>query len=173
MTGQKVCRVHGGSAPRAIAAAKRRQEEEKLRRQLTHLGFEIEADPFDTILAQVREAAANVAYLRQRVQELTEIYGQVLSVSNSGALVATGEAKEHILVKMYNEERTALLRACKMAIDSGIAERTVKIAEQQSTMIVTVILAVLDSQQLGLTDEQKGTAKQLAAEQIRRLASAN
>jgi hypothetical protein len=68
---------------------------------------------------------------------------------------------------MYNEERDRLAKMAKMAIDAGIAERQVQIAEQQGEMIVTIIVQVLDDPLLKLSEEKRLLARRLAAKHLR------
>ncbi len=57
---------------------------------------------------------------------------------------------------MYQAERQHLVRAAKAAIDAGVAERQVRLAEQQGQLIAEVMRKILDDR--GLTPEQQREA---------------
>lgn len=60
-------------------------------------------------------------------------------------------------------------RVAKMALDAGIEERLVRLAEGQATLIVQTLRNVLA--QLDLTPEQLAKAQQLAASEFRLLSA--
>lgn len=141
------CWLHGGRTPNGQAAATR----EAATNALEKLGVPIEADPQQALLSQVWEAMGNVAFLRARVQSL----GTVVSGADH-----LGDHRPHVLVAMYNEERDRLARICRMAIEAGIAERAIALAEFQADAIVVVVTRVLDSLDLprAKREQAQGTA---------------
>lgn len=135
-------------------------------------------DPFDALLGEVHEAAGNVAFLRQLVQQL-DVHPSVEISTDPDENPLTvkkgiygpdmnGYESPHVLVKMYNEERDRLTRSSKMAIDCGIAERQVKVAERQAEIIASIILALCADPRLGLTQEKQIEARRIAGELMRR-----
>jgi hypothetical protein len=72
MAGQAVCRMHGGAAGRARAAAARRTARAEAVAQLRGLGRPVAVEPAEAMVAMVHEAAGNVAFLRAQVQHLGE-----------------------------------------------------------------------------------------------------
>lgn len=149
------CKMHGGTSPNGAKHARR----EAAQQALAKLGVAIETDPQTALLGQVWEAMGNVAFLRGRVQELEQ------AVSGRDH---NGDGKPHVLVVMYGEERDRLAKICKLAIDAGIAERAIAIAEQQADAIVAVINRVLDS--LALDPDAREGAQKVAADALREFA---
>jgi hypothetical protein len=64
--------------------------------------------------------------------------------------------KPSVWVELYQEERRMLARVCKMALDAGVNERAVRVAEQQGELLAGVIKAILED--LELTKEQRQSA---------------
>lgn len=142
------CWLHLGNAPGQKKAAQKVLATRALRR----LGVPIpDADPADQLLQMVREAAGNVAFLRDLVATLLDppelarvraglvdgtlvddpearvLYAEMLHVSG----VLTGEAKPHVLVAMYDAERDRLVRYSSEAMRAGLEERLVRVRESQ------------------------------------------
>lgn len=69
----------------------------------------------------------------------------------SGHIYASGE-QIAALAQLESAERDRCARYCKLAIDAGLAERQVRLAEQQGRLLEHVLSGVLGD--LGLTDEQ-------------------
>jgi len=59
-------------------------------------------------------------------------------------------------VKLYQQERQKGVRASEVAIRAGIAERHVRIAEQQTSDVVAIIRATLN--EIGVTPQQQAQA---------------
>ncbi len=64
---------------------------------------------------------------------------------------------------------TELLDWQKMAIDAGLAEKQVRLAERQGQIIAQIFTTVLDDDTLGLSHEQRDAGRSLAARQLRAL----
>lgn len=157
--GATVCRVHGGNARQVRAKAAERVAEAELRVKLDKLGISIETDPLTALLGQVWESAGNLSFLREKVQEL----GQDLMVSTAFGPFLDG------YVKLYNEERERLAKMAKLALDAGVSERQVRLAEQQGAMVADLIRKVLDDPDLGLSPEQQERGRAIASSQLRLL----
>lgn len=72
---------------------------------------------------------------------------------------------------MWSEERDRAARLAKMAIDAGLAEKQVRIAEKQGQVIAQIFTTVLDDVTLGLSREQRDAGRAVAARQLRALES--
>lgn len=70
---------------------------------------------------------------------------------------------------LYREERAHMVKVSKLAIDAGIQERMVRIAENQGLMLATAIRAVL--QALTITPEQQARVPHVVPEILRQVAS--
>ena len=64
---------------------------------------------------------------------------------------------------MYAQWLDRAARASKLALDAGVDERRVRIAEDQARVIVDTSRAVFADAELGLTPEQRKAAATVAA----------
>ncbi len=150
------CKLHGGCTPSHQAFASR----ELARRACVQLGVSLDVHPAEALVREVCETAGNVEFYRSLVQELPThpdpdvyiephvdddgelvegrwergdagVYGRTYHVSG----IPTGEAKPHILVTLYNEERKHLLAATTAALKAGVEARRVRLAEQEASLV--------------------------------------
>lgn len=175
MAGQRVCWRHGGKSPRALAAARRRLAVEEVRREAARLGGSLEVDPLDVLLQSVREAWANVAVLRDALQDLE------VTVAEDGAIALPSRdvewdrggahvpARVHVLVAMYGEERDRAARYSKLCLDAGVDERRVRVAEQQAQVLGQAIGRALDDGEVALTAPQRQALRAALARELRAL----
>lgn len=159
------CKYHLGNTRAHIRAAARF----KAQQELTRLGQPVERDPQTALLELVWEASGNVAFLRQEVGRLGTNLVDRLTVHNAktGETTELGE-QERALVKLYGDWTDKLAKYSKAAIDAGIAERQVQLAEAQGYAIRDLIEAVLDS--LDLDEEQRRVGREVAGHKLRVLA---
>jgi hypothetical protein len=169
------CKLHGGSTPNHEKAA----QVEIAKRECVALGLPIDTTPADALMEEVREACGNVAFYRELVQQLPThpaddvlvpavevegedgksqtipahwergdpgIYGRTYHVSG----IPTGEAKPHVLLQLYNDERKRKLEAATAALRAGIEERQVRIAEADAERIETANVRAFTA--MGLAD---------------------
>lgn len=131
------------------------------------MGPAVEIDPMDALLVCVKIAAGEVAYATHKIEELTEedAIGQEEIVSKHEA---TGGDKEeswietnrnpislHIWIRTRRESMDRLAKYAKMAVDAGIAERQVKLAESAGDELAVAIREILDGLNLTLEQEKK------------------
>lgn len=171
-----MCRMHGGAAPQVRAAAKRRLEEQAARRAVAVLGLaedeEITPDPHTALLAEVYRAARWVAGCEFMIAGLTRdelVYGETKRIetdSEDGGRVEY-EATLNVWLRLYHGERDRLVRASKAAVDAGVSERAVRLEEEKARLFVDLLGKVFDAPELGLTEEQRQTARELAAGELR------
>jgi hypothetical protein len=74
----------------------------------------------------------------------------------------------HPYLQLWNEERDRLAKVCKLALDAGVAERQVRIAEGEGGQIHDAMLGLLTD--LGLDGEALLAAKRKAAARLRVMA---
>lgn len=189
--GAVVCRFHGGNAPQVRAAAARRTGEAAMDRVLRYAIGEPDPayahmSPDEQLLQEVARSATAVQWLAERVAELhvpdpedTGILQDVTGFDDDGNPVFRAnqfnlygpdhnqDLAVHPLWKKLDEERDRHARFCKLAIDAGISERLVRIAEAQGTQIVSVIVHVVEA--LGLPPDVRDRARRLAADKLRTL----
>jgi hypothetical protein len=159
MKGQRVCRSHGGSAAQNRAAGERRHREEQARAAVVTYGLPREVEPAQALLEEVHRTAGHVTWLGDLVAELER-----------GELAQWSEAagrRPSIWVELYQTERAHLARVAKSAIDAGIAERQVHLAEQQGELLAVVIRRILDD--LALSPEQAARLPDVVPRHLRAL----
>lgn len=150
------CRLHGGATKSHVAAAKT----ELARQAVSTYGLPREVDPAVALLEEVHRTAGHVAWLHEKVQAIGEedlVWGVVEEVDKgSGEFTGTdttSAAKPNIWLELYHRERKHLTDVCKAALAAGIAERQVRLAEQQGALIVGLLQRIFDD--LDLSPEQR------------------
>ena len=182
VTGATVCRMHGGSAPQvrqvAVVRAARIEAEREAQRMVARAG--VDADPIEHLLESLYRAAALVEvwgsmvavlddHAEQEAMERDEIRGtlgyhentderdhdELRVVSHDRLLTLThrGESQVHPYVREYQAALERRARFAKLCIDAGIAERQVKIAEEQGQLIAKAIRGILE--ELGVADRKE------------------
>lgn len=178
MQGQNVCGFHGGQAPQNKAAAKKRMIEEKARRLVDTYGVKVQTTATEALLEEVQWTAGHVAWLRERVQEIETaagggesalVWGVTRRKSGGEDWGETEEAAPSIWLKLYQQERTHLVRVCAEAIKAGIEERRVRLAEQQGELVAAAIKRILD--ELHLTREQLERVPEIVPRHLRAIAA--
>ncbi|HEY7598388.1 MAG TPA: hypothetical protein VH741_00555 [Candidatus Limnocylindrales bacterium] len=163
------CKLHGGLGLGARQQAERIAIERRARVALQRLGQSIEIEPAEALLNLVGEAAANVAYLASEVGSLGSLTAIPQVMTRAGEVIDDGEYIRAI-VRLYNEERDRLARTAKAALNAGVAERQVRLAEAHGRELVRIVVAVLG--RLDLTQEQTVAARLMIAEEFRNLTAA-
>lgn len=188
------CKVHGGALQSVKQAWSGRFVELQAQRQLAKFASPVrDADPEQTLLDLVSEAAGNVAWLGRVVAELAaqdapegegspftvgglwrragggyseggSLFGPIIDVDKDGTEHVVGE-QERAMVKLYGQWADRLAKYAKAALDAGIEKRRVEMAERQGESIVVVINNVLVK--MGLDGEAIRKARSLAAEELR------
>ena len=187
MVGLQVCGSHGGRTK----AAKKKSTEARVEK--VYLGrihkLLDECDlgrqhPIEGLLEVVQHSGAMMRVLRNEVAKLgVEPDWDIITLGHDdeGNIMQRlwpksllgwdkdGEQASNILLKMYGEWTDRHMRACKLALDAGVAERTIRVAERQAEMLATLLQSILG--RLGLTDEQKAIAPQIVREELLQLSS--
>lgn len=97
---------------------------------------EMNVSPWEAMLSQCRLLANQVAWLRARVYEVEKNYGVE-------GLRPGGEGWDWVAMLEARGDRLA--KVAKMAIDCGIAERTVQQIEMDATIMMKATIAGLDA----------------------------
>lgn len=187
--GGLVCSHHGGNAPHVKEFAERRmmaaELSERIRLESLHVEPRfMEQHPIEGILLEVGRSAQIVEFLAAQTAKLELIDpadhsdtaylsgmgpdGQEVNVPVRGMLIGPdhqGDLKRHPLWVALDAERERHARLCKVALDAGVNERLVNIAQGQATRMVAIILKVLDA--VGLTEDQKIEARKTVAQELR------
>lgn len=182
--GASVCRMHGGSAPQVrragIVRAARLEAHSIAERMVARAG--VDADPVEHLLESLHRSAAlvevwgvMVAALDEHAEQQAHANGTLrgelgyteadhdspdeLHVVSHDALLAlnrSGMATIHPYVTEYQQALERRARFAKLCIDAGIAERQVRIAEQQGQLLAQVIRGILTD--LGVADRPEAPA---------------
>jgi hypothetical protein len=165
------CKLHGGKTPNHRAAARM----EMARQAVVTYGLPREVAPDVALLEEVHRTAGHVAWLGQKVAALDpeEITWGVAEEVDRGSGEFTGvdrteKAAVNVWVQLYQQERKHLTDVCKAALAAGIAERQVRLAEQQGALLAGVIGRVLDA--LGLTPAQRELVAVVVPRELRAVA---
>lgn len=126
------CDRHGGSTPNHEKAA----NGQKAAAAVVTFGLPREIDPQTALLEEVHRTAGHVAYLGDVVAKLEQDELKQLDPSERFEQPA-------VWVRMYQDERKHLTRVAAAAIGAGIAERQVRLAEEQGRQLANVLRDVL------------------------------
>lgn len=151
------CKLHGGaSAPGNAHAAS-----EAAYSAARTLGIPVEVDPAQALLGEVQRTAGVVAWLDRVVGDLDRAevtYGVRYERWTPGEQGGRGTEEGpgvNEWVKLWQAERRHLAAVCKAALDAGVQERQVQLAEEQGEMAGRVVQAVLDELNLGRDDRER------------------
>jgi hypothetical protein len=148
------CKFHGGTTPSGKAHAVKQMYAKQL-----GITTPLEMSPDAALLAMVHSAAGAVEWLRLKIAEAGE--DELLDKDE------WGELRPSVWYKLWASERDRLARISKMALDAGVAERQVQIAEQQASLMAAAIRQILD--RLELSDDQASSAPAIVAAVMRAL----
>lgn len=177
--GALVCKMHGGRAPQVRAAAARREAERVAVVAAGRMGARAGADqtPAEHLLDELYRSAALcevlaglVAQLDQREQAIDRAdqpaYADGLMAPKPSQR-GRAEAVVHPFVELYARERERRARFAALAIQAGVAEATVRLAERTSGMIVAAFTAALADEELGLDAAQQQLGRSVVARHLR------
>lgn len=166
------CKLHGGCAPSSVIAG----QEAAARKAVETYGLPRDISPTDALLEEVRYSAGHVAWLRAKVAELEAadlVWGMTEQVDKGATEFAgvdtTHAATVNMWLELYFRERKHLLDLTKTAIQVGIEERRVKLAEAQGALLNDVIRRILA--RLSLSAEQSSLLPVVVPEELRRAAA--
>jgi hypothetical protein len=150
-----------------VRRAKVREGYNKAEAAVTKLGLVIDKDPREILLDQVYSAYGMVVAARQLIQDIpvTDMFPEQGTPADSRAWETKG------MVAFYSDWVDRAARLAKMALDAGIDERLVKLAESQSNIVISVLQVVLQDPTLALPPAIQTKFRELAAAEFRRLAA--
>lgn len=159
MSGQFVCRMHGGNGKEAL---ERGQQRQALTRIQELVMFNADDDePVEVgLLREVRWSS-----------QVAQALGEAVAALQTDDLTQSGRESRrlNVLIEAWTNERKLHAQLAKMALDAGIAQRQIELAEQQAAQVVHLFVAVLSDPRLALTAESITLGKQVAAEHMRAL----
>lgn len=146
------CRMHGSATKRSQAAAERRVQETLAARAAATYGLPRDIDPAAALLEEVHRTAGHVAWLAQKIRELddTDLVWNLTEETEKTTTLVPGTdrkmtARPSVWLDLYHRERRHLVHVSKAAVDSGISERLVHLAEQQGAVLAAVIRRSMDA----------------------------
>ncbi|MDP9820405.1 hypothetical protein J2S59_000214 [Nocardioides massiliensis] len=152
MADQTVCRMHGGSSPRALAAAEARRTERRALLAVEAFGLPREVDPHTALLEELHRCAGAVQWLGAIVADMDrsevawgrvkETHGTQLEKGTDNGV--TYQAGPNAFVALWQSERDRLVKVAKTCLDAGIEERRVRLAESAGQQLAAVLRNVLD-----------------------------
>lgn len=193
--GAAVCKLHGGGAPQVQAAAVERLEamaaQQRLARDLTSAGEALPyEDPIANLLWLVSMTKRAVVWWSFRVAELetpdpqagdfaaglvgVDDDGEAVVVQPAGRLYGpstSGGIAMHPVLKEWQRAMDQNARFAKMAVDAGVSERMVRIAEAQGETIAQVVEGTLN--ELGLSPAVRDEARRIISVKFTELSQTN
>ncbi len=160
--GYGLCKFHGGKSRSGNVQA--------ARLEAAVLGGELEMDPHDALLLTVRRAAMWERYCAEKVAKLdpdrlvavkeSELEGQ----PQGGALLRERAGELNVWLRQHQAAIRDLAHIAKVAVDAGVEERRVRLAEQLVGDIADALDLVLT--RLGVRDHPDAPAAVRAALQL-------
>ena len=147
---------HGGKAPQVMAAAARRLETQTAlqwaKRELERVGIEGRT-PLEHLEASLEESA--------RTYAVWELCCETLVQEQRSGLMGR-DRHGQLAIHPYVSEKDAALdrwaRISKYALDAGVAERRVKILQEQGELMASALRAVVGRLELSATAERQALA---------------
>jgi hypothetical protein len=152
--GADKCRLHLGKK-----LEQHRQKVAAIKAVQTY-GLPAEVDPHDALLEEVHRTAGHVRWLGQIVGELDQgdlVWGVAQEKTGGDDWGTTSKAAPNVWLELYHRERQHLVKVAKAAIDAGIDERRVQLAEEQGRVIVDVLRATLTDLGVDVTPDVAAT----------------
>lgn len=166
------CKLHGGSTRSHTTAGRVALASAAV----TTFGLPREIDPRDALLEEVYRSAGAVDWLQQQVRALEAeqvVWGKAEEVEKQAGefpgLDTTHKAAVNVWVQLWQTERAHLVKVAKEAINAGVEERRVRLAEQQGSLLASVIKAVLGD--LDLSPDQMAKVSVIVPRHLRAVAS--
>lgn len=141
--GYGTCSFHGGNTPSLVAVAARYMGADITDKMTVAYGYGAPLDltPQEALLQEVRRTGGHVAWLAEQIG--------FWDMNTTETINATRQQ----WLELYHKEREMLVKVAKAAVDAGVEERKVKIAEQQGAMMLQAFNQVFDA--LGLNVAQR------------------
>jgi hypothetical protein len=162
------CKFHLGQTPAVRTAAAREMAQELM----AFYGQPIDTNPIDALLEEVSRTAGHVAWLGKRISQFNvPLELEELDPETKASKVVTAAMPPEIegWLRIYLSERAHLVRTAKAALDAGVNERLVQIAEHQGAKLADAIETILAA--LNLTAAQQRLVPAVVPSVLRQLSS--
>jgi hypothetical protein len=160
--GGTTCRMHGSSTSASKAAAARRLARAEAERFVAKFASEDAArnpDAHRQLAKLINTSSGLVSFYEAQCRRLDPdalVWGDVEARTDHQGTTVIQRGEVNVWLRLYNDERKELRQLCRVAIDAGLAEREVRLAEQHGALIAQVLRDVLSD--LELTAEQQTRA---------------
>lgn len=151
------CKRHGGSVPSHQVA-------NAVPSLALLVGYDVDVSPMEALVMCVRIKAAEVAYYSAQIAAMDP--KAVLTRPREEALDKDGyvhdlkkQKQVNIWVRLRDQAMDRLAKYAKMALDAGVDERMIRVAEGVGAQLAAALGTVLDG--LGLSKEQQAKAPDL------------
>lgn len=139
MAGQRVCRMHGGSSPKAIAAAERARREAEAEQLVAKVFWAKDATPITDPFGEMQLLAGQ---MRQAVDMLGAMLGPGDPCSHCGRAPLPLDTPAGVAWLKQQRELRGLLEAMGRL---GIASRAVEVQQGQADLMLTWLRAGLEA----------------------------
>jgi hypothetical protein len=153
------CYRHGGASPNGNKAA--------VREQMASLATEVDIEPQEVLLNSIRRDWGAVQWCGNIIGQLEYTVAQA---RESGDMESVVVLEKRLLgfQAVYGEWIDRSAKHAKLALDAGVEERKVRIAEAQGKLLAGVIKAILGD--LGLNKKQQTDAPAIVRRHLLALA---
>lgn len=148
------CSAHFGSTARGNQRAAKEAGWELVQ----FYGMPKQTHPSEALMDEVRRTAGHVAWLGAQIATW-EMNEENFKLGPSDALKGW--------LALYHAERDRLAKFSKMALDAGIQERQITLAEQTGERIAMTVSRILET--LNLNDDQKRLIPMVVPSELRRM----
>jgi hypothetical protein len=122
--GVGTCKFHFGNAQAHKKHAVKVEAEQRLR----VIGQPLDINPIDALLWTVRISAGHIVLIQQELEKLDE---------------PTMTHEGRVLLTMWDSERDRLAKTAKLAVDAGVAEKAIRLAEMYGELLARLIKGIL------------------------------
>lgn len=159
--GQRVCRMHGGAAPGALANAQQRQTETKLRGMLTDMGTTPVTDPALELARLAGEVVGWKDLLLTKVDELDKLVTRNMEGTEQAKAVVS------LLTAAFTEANKILTAMTRLGLDAAaLGHVMAQPSREQAEVLSRVLDHVLSG--LDLSDQQRVEAPTLLKDALHR-----
>lgn len=146
------CKFHMGCTPSVDRAAKRQMAWAELQAiALLDGPIDTTKDPGQHLLDALERTARVLAWYDLRIAAM-EDEAELTQTVGEGEF-SLGMKVPSVWVQLHAQERDRLARFAKMALDNGVAERQIELAQEQGRLIAQAIRKILDD--IGLSPDQE------------------
>lgn len=148
--GYGLCKYHFGATKMGSRNGRKLMIRDRAKKAIEQLGVNLDhVSPELALMVELRRAFAICAWLEMEISN-TEMAGPSTPPPDPEDQPEPGQNPEVVQswMSVFLDERKHLAKVAKMALDAGIAERTVKVLETQAAQLAQAIRTILGELQL-------------------------